>query len=346
MATVKQIAERANVSIGTVDRVLHNRGRVSEETRERVLEIVRMLDYTPNRAAQVLASRKKKLHLGFFAMDDMDHPFFEQVNRAARGKAAELERVGVRTSFFKIRLVAENGTYLRSEVDFPEGITLDMLDGAAFPGDVTSCTATLCNRNVPVVMYNNLTSRYQPLASVGCDYYRSGRIAAGLCARSVDKAGEIAIFSEGAADVQVPSYVQRLAGFMDCLNAEFPQCKVVGQFFFTYPGAIGDEEVRLFFREHSNVSVVYLVNPGDYGICTAIRNLDPEQRIRIITNDMADAQKEMVRSGVISATITQEPEIQGSKPLDILYKYLVYGETPPESICYTKLNIHLAENID
>lgn len=345
MATIKEIAEHTGVSIGTVDRVLHNRGRVNEQTRKRVLEIAQSLNYTPNRVAQGLAARKKGLHLGFFAMDEGAHPFFGQVNQAARKEAAELERVGVRTSFFKIRLVAENGTYLRSEVDFPEGITLDMLDGAAFPGDVTSCTATLCNRNVPVVMYNNLTSQYQPLASVGCDYYRSGRIAAGLCARSVDKAGEIAIFSEGAADVQVPSYVQRLAGFMDCLNAEFPQCKVVGQFFFTYPGATSDEEVCLFFREHPNVSVVYLVNPGDYGICTAIRNLDPEQRIRIITNDMADAQKEMVRSGVISATITQEPEIQGSKPLDILYRYLVYGETPPESICYTKLNIHLAENI-
>lgn len=346
MATVKQIAERANVSIGTVDRVLHNRGRVSEETRERVLEIARMLDYTPNRAAQVLASRKKKLHLGFFAMDDIDHPFFAQVNRAAREKAAELERAGVRTIFFKIRLVPENKTYLRCEVDSPEDTTLDMLDGAAFPGDVVSCTEELCNRNVPVVMYNNLSSQYHPLAFVGCDYYRSGRIAAGLCARSADEAGEIAVFSEGVSDVQVPSYVQRLAGFMDCLNAEFQQCKVVSRFFFTYPGATSDEEVRLFFQEHPNVSVVYLVNPGDYEICTAIRNLDPEQRIRIITNDMADAQKEMVRSGAISATITQEPEIQGSKPLDILYRYLVYGETPPESICYTKLNIHLAENID
>lgn len=346
MATVKQIAERANVSIGTVDRVLHNRGRVSEETRERVLEIARMLDYTPNRAAQVLAFRKKKLHLGFFAMDDIDHPFFAQVNRAAREKAAELERAGVRTIFFKIRLVPENKTYLRCEVDSPEDTTLDMLDGAAFPGDVVSCTEELCNRNVPVVMYNNLSSQYHPLAFVGCDYYRSGRIAAGLCARSADEAGEIAVFSEGVSDVQVPSYVQRLAGFMDCLNAEFQQCKVVSRFFFTYPGATSDEEVRLFFQEHPNVSVVYLVNPGDYEICTAIRNLDPEQRIRIITNDMADAQKEMVRSGAISATITQEPEIQGSKPLDILYRYLVYGETPPESICYTKLNIHLAENID
>ncbi len=346
MATVKQIAERANVSIGTVDRVLHNRGRVNEQTRQRVLEIAQLLDYTPNRAAQVLASRKKKLHLGFFAMDEEAHPFFEQVNRAAREKAAELEKSGVRTSFFKIQVLTENETYLRSEVETPEGVTLDMLDGAAFPGNVTFCSNELYGRNIPVVMYNNLTPGSQPLAFVGCDYYRSGRIAAGLCGRCADEAGEIAVFSEGTADMPVPSFAMRLAGFMDCLNAEFPRCKVVDKFFFTYPGAVNDERVRLFFQEHPNVSAVYLVNPGDYEVCAAIRRLDPKQRIRIITNDMADEQKEMVRSGVISATITQEPETQGSKPLDILYKYLVYGETPPDPICYTKLSIHLAENAD
>ena len=37
MATVKEIEEKCGVSIGTVDRVLHNRGRVNAETRRRVL---------------------------------------------------------------------------------------------------------------------------------------------------------------------------------------------------------------------------------------------------------------------------------------------------------------------
>lgn len=346
MATVKQIAEQANVSIGTVDRVLHNRGRVSEETRKRVLEIARMLDYVPNRAAQELASRKKKLHLGFFAMNEEEHPFFEQVNRAAREKAAELERLGVRTSFFKIRVLTEDASYPRSEVEMPDGVTLDMLDGAALPGKVTPYTDELFRRNIPMVAYNNPDLGGQPLAFIGCDYYRAGKIAAGLCARCTDGAGEIAIFSEGRADAPIPSFKLRLAGFMDCLNAEFPQCRVVGRFFYTYPGAVNDDQIRVFFQEHPNVSAVYLVNPGDYRVCTAIRRLDPERRIRIITNDLTDAQKEMVRSGVISATITQEPETQGSKPLDILYEYLVYGERPSSQTFYTQLSIHLAENVD
>ena len=43
-ATIKIIAERAGVSIGTVDRVLHDRPYVKEEVRRRVLEVMEELD--------------------------------------------------------------------------------------------------------------------------------------------------------------------------------------------------------------------------------------------------------------------------------------------------------------
>ena len=43
-ATIKMIAERAGVSIGTVDRVLHDRPSVKEEVRRRVLEVMEELD--------------------------------------------------------------------------------------------------------------------------------------------------------------------------------------------------------------------------------------------------------------------------------------------------------------
>ena len=46
--TIKMIAERAGVSIGTVDRVLHDRPYVKAEVRERVLRVMEELDYHPN----------------------------------------------------------------------------------------------------------------------------------------------------------------------------------------------------------------------------------------------------------------------------------------------------------
>ena len=55
-ATIKMIAEKAGVSIGTVDRVLHDRPYVKAEVKERVLKVMEELDYRPNHMASALAT--------------------------------------------------------------------------------------------------------------------------------------------------------------------------------------------------------------------------------------------------------------------------------------------------
>ena len=55
-ATIKMIAEKAGVSIGTVDRVLHDRPYVKAEVKERVPKVMEELDYRPNHMASALAT--------------------------------------------------------------------------------------------------------------------------------------------------------------------------------------------------------------------------------------------------------------------------------------------------
>lgn len=56
---IVDIAKMAGVSVGTVDRVIHNRGRVSEENRKKVQAILEMVNYQPNLMARSLASKKQ-----------------------------------------------------------------------------------------------------------------------------------------------------------------------------------------------------------------------------------------------------------------------------------------------
>ena len=56
---IKDIAQMAGVSVGTVDRVLHSRSGVSESSRIKVEEILKKLNYQPNMYASALASNKK-----------------------------------------------------------------------------------------------------------------------------------------------------------------------------------------------------------------------------------------------------------------------------------------------
>ena len=45
---IKDIAERAGVSVGTVDRIIHGRGNVSPISMERVQKVLDEINYTPN----------------------------------------------------------------------------------------------------------------------------------------------------------------------------------------------------------------------------------------------------------------------------------------------------------
>ena len=57
--TIKEIAEKAGVSRGTVDRALNNRGRVNPEVAERIFEIAREMNYQPKRKKKVYNQGKK-----------------------------------------------------------------------------------------------------------------------------------------------------------------------------------------------------------------------------------------------------------------------------------------------
>src|SRR6185436_2272170 len=58
-AGIREMAETLGVSIGTVDRALHDRPGISPATRALVLELAEKLGYRPNLAARLLSSRKQ-----------------------------------------------------------------------------------------------------------------------------------------------------------------------------------------------------------------------------------------------------------------------------------------------
>ena len=356
VATIKDIAKYAGVSIGTVDRVLHGRGRVSGETRQKIEEAVKQLQYTPNAVAQGLAANKKKFHLCFFVPDAARNPFFADITAAAQAQAQKLAQYGVSV---QILTLAMNG--LQAEYDpslFPEAYAQAAAeaDGIALPGVVypglTECITALAARKMPLVFYNSLTLPLPHLAYVGCDYRKSGRLAAGLAALAGGEAARVGIFSQalyacGArrSTENLDSYASRLAGFRAEMQQRYPAMQILDCYNIDRDRAVNAQTVQQALRAHPDMNLVYVVNPADYEICTLLRAADPGRRLRIITNDLCGSQIRMVEDGTIAATICQEPEKQGALPLTLLYRYLAYGRLPVQEDCYTKLSIHIAQNL-
>ncbi|WP_091232159.1 LacI family DNA-binding transcriptional regulator [Fontibacillus panacisegetis] len=79
---IKKIAEIAGVSVSTVSKIINNYSDISEETKTKVLEIMRQTGYVPSNSAKTLATKKSNLIGVIFAGKlniDFTHPFFVEV---------------------------------------------------------------------------------------------------------------------------------------------------------------------------------------------------------------------------------------------------------------------------
>ena len=92
--TIKDIAEAAGVSRGTVDRVLNGRGRVRPQVAEKVRRLAAEMNYLPNRAGRELAAIKRSLRIGFL-LPGVDNGFFDDILRGARAAERNLSDFGV-----------------------------------------------------------------------------------------------------------------------------------------------------------------------------------------------------------------------------------------------------------
>lgn len=77
-ATIKDIADQAGVSVGTVSAVINQKASVSNDTRARVLSVIDELNYRPNAAARRRLQRTSQKSIGF-VIKEMQNPYFADV---------------------------------------------------------------------------------------------------------------------------------------------------------------------------------------------------------------------------------------------------------------------------
>ena len=105
--TIKEIAERAGVSRGTVDRALNNRGRIKPEVAERILAIAKELDYHSNRKSKKNTQNPDK-HIKIGVITQLSEAsFMIPVKEGIRDAGRELEYLGVELLLKDIESVDE-----------------------------------------------------------------------------------------------------------------------------------------------------------------------------------------------------------------------------------------------
>ena len=338
MATIKEIAELAGVSRGTVDRVLNNRGSVNPRTARKILEIAQALDYKPNKAGIVLAAQKKNLKIGVILFDT-GNPFFDDVLEGVNRKSRELG--GYNCSVLVSRVGFDLEAQLRAMDEMVSqgvnGIVLSPYNDPLICDKINELNA----REIPVITTNTDIENSSRLAYVGCNFYRSGETAAGLMHLI---AGDEVYAGIVTGSSKVLCHTDRIAGFRDRIQSHYPGIRIVNTIensddeFESY-----DRTLRLL-KEHPEINGLYFAAGGVYGGCRAVLAAGRKD-ITIISCDKVSTKREMVLQGVIAATICQQPLIQGTKPLDLMFSCLTTGEKPEKEYHYTTVDIRIRENI-
>lgn len=337
MTTIKEIADLAGVSRGTVDRVLNNRGAVSAQTAGKILEIARALDYRPNRAGTALAAQKKKYKIGVILFSE-HNPFFDEVMEGVRMKAAELQDYGITTITRRVEFDADAQLAALDEL-MNEGIHGLML--APYNHiQIQEKIDELVERQIPVVTVNTDIDGSRRMAYVGSDYRRGGCTAAGLFALMTAGDVELGIIT-GSSNILC--HTERIEGLKDTLKASYPRIRIA-EILENHDDEFESYSLtKELLRRHPDMNALFFAAAGVHGGCRAVE--ESGRRPKIITFDEVPTTLEMLRRGIISATISQQPIRQGGRSLDLLFEYLTSGTVPEQVEHFVEHSIIIRENI-
>lgn len=342
MATIKEIAALAGVSRGTVDRALNHRGSVNEQTRQKILKIAQSLDYKPNKAGIVLAARKKNLKLGVVLLGK-NTVFYDDILAGVHDKAAELADYNCSV------LIRQTDYDLQQQLDALDELTAQGVNGIALSPyndpAIRKKIDELYALGIPVVTLNTDIENSRRIAYIGCHFYRSGETAGGLMhlmTRSrMNSNVNVGIIS---GSQNILCHTERIAGFRHATSAYGNICIVDIVNNNDNESESYDLTTDLLIR-HPEINALYFTAGGVYGGCRAVTDSKRQNEITVITNDIVDTTREYIEKGLIAATICQQPFLQGSKPLAILFTYLTTGELPAACNEYVDIDIRIKENL-
>ena len=316
---MQDVAKLAGVGSATVDRVINDRGNVSDEVRRRVLQAAR--------------------ELGLKRLLPVSHHSMVRINVIlARPELPLIHRMGFEFRRMAQRLdrsVVIHRTVLDDES--PSAIASALLHSpcdaaivyAQDHPQVHAAIADLAARAKPVVtMISDLPGSAR-LAYAGTDHYKAGRSAGYFLGRMARPGAVIVLCNH----LGFQSHAQRVRGLTDYL-AECAPGFDIARIVEGGDDAIRSEaRLKDAFRSHSDVVAIYNVGAANRGVAAAIRADLLRERPVFIGHELTRFSHQFLREGLMTLTIDQSPELQAQFAIDVLLNHFGFAGaahvTPP-----------------
>lgn len=341
---IKDIAVKSGVSVGTVDRVLHNRPNVSKSARERVEKVLEEINYQPNMYASALAYNKSyKFYL--VIPQHESEAYWEEIEEGAM-QACLMRRdfhINVEIVYYERYDTESFSEAFRKVIkSSPNGVIV-------VPSELEitqQYTDVLIDKDIPFILLDSYMPDLKPLSFYGQDSFSSGYFAAKMLMLIASKEKEIMLMKQ-TKNGKVASKQQdnREVGFRHYMRDHFPSVDIIEvDLPLGKDKSVYDDILEKFFNEHPALhhcitmcSKAHIV--GDFLLRTNRRN------VQILGYDMVEKNADCLRRGSISFLIAQHAYMQGYYCVDSLFRAIVLRQEV-EPVNYMPIELLSKENVD
>lgn len=322
---IKDIAKLAGVSVGTVDRVLHNRGKVSEYALKKVTDVMNQIDYKPNLIARTLGSNKN-YRIAVLIPDPTVDAYWAQSNQGVTQAEAEWAQYGVtvdtrafdlynKDSFLRLsRQVAE---------DHPDGIVIAPI----FYHESLPAFELFHQHQIPYVLFNTNIKEAKPLAFIGQDLYQSGRLGAQLISFG-QSAGTFAVLHIDE-DVQDSVHLlEKEKGFRDYFKETTGDKFNIAEFSMNPQKPTFPTEIEGLLAM-DNLKGIFVSTSRGTALAASYLDKHKKDTIRMIGYDMLVDNLKYLEAGVIDFLINQNPKRQALLGVSHLVNHLMFKKSAP-----------------
>lgn len=335
---IKEIAELANVSIGTVDRVLHNRGRVAKDKEELIRKIIKENGYTRNIFGSRLSISKNYVFLVIMPKLDQDSHYWEMSARGIEKALNELKlyKVSVRYMYYdRYSVLSQKRVFSKALDADVDGILLAPIDT-----DVVLDFINKLSGKIPYILFDSDLPDTQARCFIGQDSFQSGVVAAKLMSLLIkDEASSIAIISI-ADDIHIRNRAEGFRSFFSGNDQIYIKTVTLDRI----TSINTNQFLEKVLRETPHCRGIFIPNSATHIAAEYFRS-QPNRDIYIVGYDLVKENVELLNEGFIDFLISQKADEQGFIGIYTLYKSVVLKEQIKSNRIMMPIDIITRENL-
>ena len=333
----------AGVSEGTVDRVLHERGEVSEKSREAVQKVLDEINYSPNLLARSLASKK---HYHFACLIPMHKAtdYWESVEKGFSQAAIDYlhYNIHIERKYFN-QFDANSFVDVSNELvkTHPDAVIMAPI----FRDETLAFTTELQQLEIPYSFIDSMIEDTDFLTYYGQNSFQSGYIAAKLLLNSLPDAAQVLVLRTDRKGAVSNQTIARINGFMSFVSEN----KLINTELIHLEMSDENEDANLevlrdVFSKNTNIKAAITFNSRVYRLAKHLEILQHAD-VRLIGYDLLQKNVDYLKQDVVSYLIAQRPEKQAYFTIRDMCAELILKQSITK-INYVPIDILIKENIE